>query len=177
MPNWCENNLTIQHKDKDKIESILKTVESCLNHKATKDFEETDKKNTYVGLLQSLVPMPKELEGTTKPGDEPNWYDWCCENWGCKWDIYEYYTHEPKLEYDGELYFIELGFDTAWSPPVEAYKKLEKMGYHIYATFLEAGFDYVGRYTEGVDTTYSLDDVPKTDKELYEYVQDWRAED
>lgn len=175
MPNWCENNLTIKHKDKDKIQSILDTVNKCLNQKETE--ETTGVTNDYQGLLQSLIPMPKELEGTSSPHDSNNWYDWCINNWGCKWDIYEYWTHEPKLEYDGEFYFIELGFDTPWSPPDKAYEKLEKMGYHIYATFMEAGCDYVGRYTEGVDTTYSLDDVPKTDEELYEYVQNWRAED
>ena len=30
---------------------------------------------------------------------------------------------------------------------------------------------------KGTDTTYSFDDVPKEDKELYNYVKSWRAED
>lgn len=164
MPNWCENNLKIGHSDEDKIEKIKQTVDG--------NFKEPL-------LLQSLIPMPEELEGTSSPGDKPNWYDWRLENWGCKWDIHEYWTHEPEIEldWDRKIHYLELGFDSPWSPPVIAYQKLEKMGFYIYATYCEGGCDFVGRYTEGTDTTYSLDDVPKEDKELYDYVQSWRGED
>ena len=80
MPNWCENDLKIGHSDESKIEKIKQTVDG--------NFKEPL-------LLQSLIPMPEELEGTSKPGDNPNSYDCRLENWGCKWDIHEYWTHEP----------------------------------------------------------------------------------
>ena len=57
------------------------------------------------GLCRYYNPMPKELEGTTSPSDKPNWYDWCCENWGTKWGCYEF-----GLD-DGVIMFT-----SAWSP-------------------------------------------------------------
>ena len=168
MPNWCENELRISHVKKYKMQSILNTVKDTINNV-----------EGHTPLLQSLIPMPKYLEGTTSPSDSPNWYQWRLANWGVKWDITQIWGDEPTLERDEEngLYHLEIGFDSPWGPPVEAYYKLEKMGFQIYATFLEAGCDFVGRYENGIDTTYSLDDVPKEDRELYDYVKSWRAED
>ena len=68
-----------------------------------------------------MVPMPKELDDTTKgtDGDAVNWYDWRVTNWGTKWDI-----SDEGLEYvdngDGTS-VIQGWFDSAWAPPIEAY--------------------------------------------------------
>jgi len=167
MPNWCENNLILGHKDEDRIKLVEKTVRNILDT-SSDDLKEEQ------GLMNSFVPRPsKEVLG------DNGWYDWEIKNWGCKWDIYEQWNHDPKPYFDEEkkLHCIELGFDSAWSPPIAFYTTMEERGFYVHATFLEAGCDFIGRYTEGVDTTYSLDDVPKTDEELYEYVQNWRAED
>ena len=50
MPNWCNNNITIEGP-KDKIKKIWDSVQA-----------DGDK-----GFFNHLVPMPKELEGTTSP--------------------------------------------------------------------------------------------------------------
>jgi hypothetical protein len=41
-----------------------------------------------------------------------DWYVWCTEHWGTKWDV------EAKLQRDepGELTYT---FDSAWAPPVD----------------------------------------------------------
>ena len=48
MPNWCNNNIKIEGP-KDKIKNIWDKVQA-----------DPDK-----GFFTHLVPMPKELEGTT----------------------------------------------------------------------------------------------------------------
>jgi len=42
-------------------------------------------------------------------------YDWCCENWGTKWNS----VHQVETDnddYDDESY-VWFGFNTAWSAP------------------------------------------------------------
>ena len=51
MPNWCDNRITI-HGPKKYIRKIDKIVNENTNGK---------------GLLDYMMPMPKELEDTTSP--------------------------------------------------------------------------------------------------------------
>ena len=51
MPNWCDNKITI-HGPKKYIRKIDKIVNENANGK---------------GLLDYMMPMPKELEDTTSP--------------------------------------------------------------------------------------------------------------
>ena len=73
MPNQCSNSITIQGST-DTLKPLWEQAQA-------------NWKNEDYGLLNAMVPMPQELKGTTSPSDTPNWYDWCVENWGTKWDI------------------------------------------------------------------------------------------
>ena len=59
------------------------------------------------------------MENTIAPGDKPNWYDWCVDNWGTKWDI------EAQLIGD-ESGYLMYSFSSAWSPPIAWLKKTAK---------------------------------------------------
>ena len=136
MPNWCSNSITISGST-DTIKQLWDDAH------VGDDF----------GLLNAMVPMPKELDGTTKgtDGDAVNWYDWRVTNWGTKWDI-----SDEGLEYvdnkDGTSH-ITGWFDSAWAPPIEAYNTfLDDMdGCSIEATYEEGGMDFAGIYTDGDD--------------------------
>jgi len=136
MPNWCSNSITISGST-DTIKQLWDDAH------VGDDF----------GLLNAMVPMPKELDGTTKGtnGDEVNWYDWRVTNWGTKWDI-----TDEGLEYvdnkDGTSHIVGW-FDSAWAPPIEAYNTfLDNMdGCYIEATYEEGGMDFAGIYTDGDD--------------------------
>ena len=143
MPNWCNNSITI----KGSTETI-KTL-----------WEEANQEGEDGGLLNAMVPMPKELEGTTAPSDTPNWYDWCVSNWGTKWDV-----SLEGLEFtdngDGTA-TIEGYFDSAWSPPIDAYNTFcEDMdGVYLEAYYEEGGMCFVGYWdSEGADDHYEYDD-------------------
>jgi hypothetical protein len=134
MPNWCSNSITISGP----TETIKQLWDDA---HVGEDF----------GLLQAMVPMPKQLEGTTAPADTPNWYDWCVTNWGTKWDI-----SDEGLEYvdnkDGTSH-ITGWFDSAWAPPVTAYDTfLDDMdNCSIEASYEEGGMDFAGFYENGDD--------------------------
>lgn len=134
MPNWCNNTITIQGPTE-----TLKPL-----------WDEANQEDS--GLLQAMVPMPKELNDTTSPSDGDNWYNWRLTNWGCKWDV-----DMDGLEFtdnsDGTS-AITGGFSSPWSPPVTAYETFsaDMDNCHIEAYYEEGGMDFAGRWdTESGD--------------------------
>ena len=136
MPNWCNNSITIQ--------GPTETVKTLWEEAKTAD-------NGSFGLLNAMVPMPKELEDTQGMSDGPNWYQWRVNNWGTKWDI-----SDEGLEFtdngDGTS-SITGWFDSAWSPPIEAYNTWldDNDNCSLYATYEEGGMDFAGIYDDGHD--------------------------
>jgi hypothetical protein len=58
MPNWCENDGTIQHKDVKKIKALYNAIEEGK-------------------FCEHILPLPNG-----------KWdYDWCVENWDTKWEL------------------------------------------------------------------------------------------
>ena len=149
MPNWCENRVCFKHSDTTKL-------------------AELDVALREGKALQYLHPMPSELEGTTAPSDTPNWYDWCVNNWGTKWDVHD---EAPDLySANGRLYSF---FRSAWAPPIAAFEFAERNGWKIEASFCEPAVDFIGEYKHGMESTYSMNDAPGHLKEEYDDVYDW----
>jgi hypothetical protein len=127
MPNWCNNEVTLRHKDPAMIE------------RAVKAYQEGK-------FLNEFIPMPQELlEGT---GD--GWYGWAVSNWGTKWDVggRNEFIEQPDAN------TIELRFDSAWSPPIEAYNYLVEQGFEIEAFYNEFGMAFAGSYTGAGEEVY-----------------------
>ena len=179
MPNWCNNNITIQ--------GSTETIKTLWEEATAEDG----------GLLSAMVPMPKALEGTTSPtpqpgasnyeGEQPkvdgydNWYDWSVARWGTKWDV-----STEGLEFtdngDGTA-SISGWFDSAWAPPLTAYETFcEDMdGVYIEASYHEGGMDFGGfwdsetgeEHMDGIQETWeqykdNLDDAPSLFKRIDE---------
>ena len=144
MPNWCNNSITITGPIK-KIEDLYR------NHVIQDADDET-------GLLNGMVPMPKELNDTTSPSDEPNWYDWRVSNWGTKWEV-----SSEGLEYnedpDNGTAEITGWFDSAWAPPLTAFSTYLEANpdVSITCTYEEPGMDFCGVFEDGEDDC--LEDV------------------
>ncbi len=89
MPNWCNNNLVLEHDDPAMIQRAKEALDRG-------------------EFLSEFVPVPKELTETMSGfhGDEAkqaaleaqtranvekygygNWYDYCVGEWGTKWDV------------------------------------------------------------------------------------------
>lgn len=154
MPNWCNNVLELAHKDP----AMLERAKDAFNRQE---------------LLQEFVPVPKELQIVAgRVSDEveqaaledqekvnfakygyKNWYDYCVNEWGTKWDIGAE-GYEVEIE-NGRL---TLSFDSAWSPPLAAYEKLIELGFEVRAYYYESGMCYAGIWEDGCDDYYDISD-------------------
>jgi hypothetical protein len=152
MPNWCDNNLYISHPDK----KMMKKALTAWN------------KGKF---LSTLVPEPDYTKVKVKPtfdsshitgkpalefvDPEQAWWDWRVQNWGTKWDIgWDDSRDKAELSGDHDMF---VNFQSAWSPPLDAYAKLVEMGYSIRAYYFEGGCAFCGKWEDGADEGYSLD--------------------
>lgn len=172
MPNYCTNTLML---NEDSNDSILEVIKPYLNESGHLS-------------LELIRPIPDELKGTTSPTPKDidpkvqkmlvekyghdNWYDWCVDNWGTKWDCDVYHSDEKGI-----------GFSTAWSPPIGAIKTLAILtGRDFRLTYVEEGMDFCGEYfayknyLENVDCEYSIEDAPDALKEEL-LGESWKWED
>jgi hypothetical protein len=160
MPNWCSNNLVLTHEDPAMIQRAFDALERG-------------------EFLQEFIPVPQALRDTVADGSTneqmvekhgySSWYDYCVSEWGTKWDCGE--QGASDIHPGGTM--LHTFFDTAWSPPVHAYEKLEALGFGVNAMFYEGGMGYAGTYSDGncddVDLSeLSADDIERDYPELDE---------
>jgi hypothetical protein len=141
MPNWCNNTVTISHEDPAMIERVRKA------------FNEGR-------LLDEFIPVPQELrdavanfevnEAMVEKYGYSNWYDFCVNEWGTKWDI----GADGQEAIDNDNNTLSLNFDSAWAPPTTAYEKLMDMGFQILAYYYEPGMCFCGKWDNGDDDYY-----------------------
>ena len=190
MPNWCNNSVEIYHDDP----KMLERVRTAFNGE---------------GLLQEFIPVPEDLRnivaGSVPVAEEAehklkeefnrmaygyiNWYDYCVNEWGTKWDIGA--DGNPAQDIPGDEFVgpgLMLGFDSAWSPPIAAYEKLLEMGFYIRALYYEGGMAFAGVWDNGIDDYYEYggmdskeiaDTLPIDLDEAFgisESVAEWEAE-
>jgi len=183
MPNWCNNSVEIYHTDP----AMIERVREAFNKGA---------------LLNEFIPVPADLQivaGSVPVAEEAehkakeeanrethgytNWYDFCVNEWGTKWDV---------GGGDGSINDIEggliLSFDSAWAPPINAYEKLFYMGFKIRAMYYEPGMAFAGIYEDGCDEYYEYggldskgiaEELPPELDEAFgisEDVAEWEAE-
>jgi len=102
-------------------------------------------------------PEQKELERKTaenvKKHGYGNWYDYCVGEWGTKWDVGG--DGQSDIHPDGKM--LHTSFDSAWSPPVAAYEKLEQLGFGVDAMYYEGGMGYAGAFSNGTDEELNLE--------------------
>ena len=136
MPNWCENRVYIEAPPSD-IEAILMAVQS-----------DDDKK--LLNYLRPEPTYPKENEENLMP----NWWNWRVGNWGTKWEVHaEVISHSVA---DG---WVNLAFDSAWSPPIEAFYHWESEGKdrNFNIRFIEWGMAFCGECdSRGVNENFSI---------------------
>lgn len=162
MPNWCNNSITLKHDDPAMIAKAAKAL-------------------TDGNFLETFIPIPPELKDTVSPPLETNpvvvyngteytsWYDFCVNEWGTKWDVQTY--GGTDVSDDGLT--LHDGFDSAWSPPVEAYRKLEELGFTVEALYYEPGCAFCGEYIDGNEDTYQISETAdEVEDEIPSYIDE-----
>jgi hypothetical protein len=180
MPNWTSNTLTLAHADP----AMIKRVEDAIAGQ---------------GLLNEFVPVPEALKITagTMSDDEKaqaaqnqeqygyaNWYDFCTNEWGTKWDV----DAEVIMATDTT---VDISFDSAWAPPIAWYEKMTDLGFTVDAYYYEPGMGFCGHWHDGEDDFYEIgatsvetqanvppdiDDMFSISESQYEYEQENRDE-
>lgn len=184
MPNWCNNNLTLEHEDPAMIKRAFDALERG-------------------EFLNEFIPVPEDLKIVAGSLGDPveqaeltrktaenlekyghgNWYDFCVGEWGTKWDVGE--QGASDIHPDGRI--LHTYFDSAWAPPVNAYQKLEELGFRVDALFYESGMAFAGSYSDGNCDDFSLDGMsaeeieqnyPEIDEAfgISEQIREWEEE-
>jgi hypothetical protein len=162
MPNWCNNNLTLEHDDPAMIKRAYDALErgEFLN-----EFIPVPEQLKIVAGCVGDPDEQKKLEADTARNLEElgygNWYDFCVGEWGTKWDCGE--QGASDIHPEGRM--LHTFFDTAWAPPVAAYEKLVEMGFRVEAMYYEGGMAYAGSFGEGGDEEISLEGLSADDVE------------
>jgi hypothetical protein len=92
------------------------------------------------------------------------WYDWCCDNWGTKWNAYDYIERESLARVPGR--FVP-EFQTANGIPEPVFAELSKRWPAITIDVVsidEGGPQYVGKYVGG---TGRVEEVPDDDDRYF----------
>ena len=124
MPNYCYNTLEI-HADDEVITRILEYIRG-----SESDFD-----------FEKILPIPADKKD--------NWYNWCCENWGTKWNAMEV-----------EVDFGIVTFSTAWAPSSPIIAKLAALfpEAEFWFQYEECGCCFAGaRLYRSGELVYELD--------------------
>jgi hypothetical protein len=125
-------------------------------------------------LLNEFIPVPEDLHivsGYLGDNDEQkelevkradnlakygyaDWYDYCVNEWGTKWDVGGKEDQYTQLSDEQVILY----FDSAWSPPIKAYRQMEELGFRIDAMYYESGMRFCGIYSSDDGDFYY--DVP-----------------
>ena len=184
MPNWCNNTLTLEHENPA---MVARAKAAFLNGRLLDEFIPVPTDLQIVaGSVGDAVEQAKLVEQTELnrvTHGYGNWYDFCVNEWGTKWDV---------GGDDGVLNDIDGGiivsFDSAWAPPCAAYEKLTEMGFKILAMYYEPGMAFAGVWEDGSDDYYEYggldsagiaETLPSALDEAFgisESVAEWEAE-
>ena len=187
MPNWCNNNLTLQHEDPAMIKRAAEALERG-------------------EFLAEFIPVPADLQIVAGSVGDPveqaelerktaenvekygygNWYDYQVNEWGTKWDVGA--DSNTDVHPDGKM--LHTYFDSAWSPPVRAYEKLTELGFTVGAMYYEPGMAYCGTWDsetgddeynlEGMSSQQVIDEIPVELDEAFgisECIAEYEAEE
>ena len=159
MPNWCNNYVELEHNDPV---MISRAAEALGKGELLKEFipvpADLQIAAGKVGENGSPEQVAHELQveqNITKHG-YADWYSFCTSEWGTKWDLGGDGSQATVDESGKKMTF---SVDSAWSPPIGAYQKLEELGFTVNAYYYEPGMGYAGTYSDGFDNEYNFSDM------------------
>ena len=154
MPNWCQNVVTFSHSDPAEIKRLEAAIADGR-------------------MMGEFLPCPRELATGLSPAATadiaetnianhgfPDWYSWCVNTWGTKWDIG---SSDCINTVDRDS--LMACFESAWSPPLAFYQHMVDQGWSIEANYYEPGIGFCGTWLNGEDDQYDLSDMSADDAE------------
>ena len=131
MPNWCANHISVRGRRQENVQRLADA------------FDRGE-------FCQTVIPIPDD--------QKDNWYDFCVNNWGTKWDV----NGADVCDRDENGLGFSASFDSAWAPPMGVVQRLTEQGYDVTLYYYEPGMCYVGKYEDGVDDYYEYSNETST---------------
>ena len=174
MPNWCSNIMQVEGATPDmkRFVTALKTVPAYYKTTGWKFEKEHAEQLQFSGIY----PIPKKLlvkdqrekrlrriahsleklklpwfaslvyKFLDKQKGFPNWWKWCIENWGTKWDVCDIWLEDFVETSKVQNSHLHWEFSTAWAPPIEwlreAARQYSTLSFLL--TYYEPGMNYAG---------------------------------
>ena len=170
MPNWVKNKIKFMGNDEENAK--------ILNYIRSENEVESVVEEQYNAIdFNRIIPIPDYIyvgnlgEKERKKYGKNNWYDWCIENWGTKWNTIGTYACEN-----------EVFFDTAWDSPVPIFKRLTEIFPNVDMELTYADEDIgsnIGRVTY-IDGNFSINryNAHQDGNDAWEiYIDLWGDED
>ncbi len=192
MPNHVEGLIRIMgtKEDVNAVMEFVKDGENIISANKVIPYPEKFKKmdeeyHLRYGNWDSVTPEQKERAEADrkngvyiKDGYNSGGYEWCCENWGTKWDFYDIGVSDVSKMHDGK-FLVEYLVYTAWAPAIPVMIALSKKfpNVTIEYWFEDEGWCYpAGRATikDGYSSEQVWEDIDAWKKmEIFEAYEDW----
>lgn len=149
MPNWCSNGVTITHEDSTKIALLAEAMREgkFCNFAIPVPQDLKDTMSGSYGDDERQALLEAQTARNVETHGYGNWYDFCVNRWGTKWDV----NCDGGVEVSDDGLTIDASFESAWSPPCGVYEALVEDGYDVVGYYYEPGMGYVGKWDNGCD--------------------------
>jgi len=158
MPNWCNNYLELEHEDPAMIE---RAKTAFANGKLLEEFcPVPDDLHIVAGRVgddedQKQKDLVAQEEVNVAKHGYRNWYDYCVNEWGTKWDV----GGEGDQASQDSPTDLCMNFDSAWAPPIAAMEKFQDLGFKVKLVYWESGMCYCGLFDENGDDYMDYTDM------------------
>ena len=140
MPNWCENSVKIIGS-KEQLQHLIDIKFDFKIIYPEPDYTKVRVKCVYPDIRKTEFADPQRA-----------WWDWRITNWGTKWEADVDVIDNNFSKISSDKYMMIFSFNSAWTPPLGIYKKLEDTGLKVTAFYYEPGCDFLGSWKNGVDS-------------------------
>jgi hypothetical protein len=180
MPNYCNNVVEIRGPAASVKALVDHKLDFMKIHPYPKALDITAGREGADDSPEQIRLVAAEESNLEKYGHK-NWYDWCVNNWGTKWNAggdndAMQVDYDEDVDNQGTALFQ---FDTAWAPPLGVLEKL--METHpelsIECRYHEPGVGFFGVWTDGSDRCYETEQFPKSNDPFWTQHQDGRLLD
>ena len=149
MPNWCSNYIELAHKDPA---MISRAVDAIKRGELLNEFIPVPLclKETVAGSFgdpEQQAALEKSQQDNLNEHNYKDWYDFCVNEWGTKWDISASECEHTEIS-------LTASFDTAWAPPISAMERFIELGFDVKLYYYEPGMQFAGIFEDGNDDYY-----------------------
>jgi hypothetical protein len=145
MPNHCESNLRVTG-DARIIDEMLERYNGEVTIDANKvipypeEFAEADKASEEAIERARKGEISWDEAYKVRDGFNRGGYEWCVENWGTKWGLYQF---TPLVRTRNSA---RVSFESAWKPPLPLVKKMSEDFPELVfiLTYVEEGNGFAG---------------------------------